>query len=81
MTNDRNYTWYVFVKVMNEYFGMSVKWLPDSILLYKESVKLVSVAKSNKMSHEFIKILLDKIGIDIKDFEKGYQNITNSKLC
>ena len=39
--------------------------------LYKESVKLVSVAKNNSTSYELVKELFEKIGINItENFEK-----------
>ena len=75
MTDDRNYTWYMFVKIMKEHFRLSVSWMHDQIVLSKESTRLVTITKSNKMSPEFVRSLLDKIGIDMEDFEKGYQNV------
>ena len=32
------------------------------------------------MSYEFVKELLEKIDIDIEDFEKNYQNAKNSEF-
>ena len=43
-------------------------------------MKLVSIAKNNNMSYEFVKELLEKIDIDIEDFEKNYQNAKNSEF-
>ena len=49
--------------------------------LYKESVKLVSVAKNNSTSYELVKELFEKIGINItENFEKSYQNAKNSEF-
>ena len=50
------------------------------MVLYRESVKLVSVAKNNNTSYELVKELFEKIGINItENFEKSYQNAKNSE--
>ena len=80
MTDNRRYTWYIFIKVMENDFHLSVSWVQDRIVLYRESMKLVSIAKKNNMSYELVKELLEKIDIDIEDFEKNYQNAKNSEF-
>ena len=80
MTNDRNYTWYMFIKIMKEHFQLSVSWMHDQIVLSKESTRLVTIPKSNKMSHELVQSLLGKMEINMEDFEKGYQNTARSEF-
>ena len=71
----RHYNWYVFKKVMEEYFHLSVQWKFDNIMVVASHSNSVTISKNNNMSIQFIEEILAKINISMEDFEEGYRRV------
>ena len=71
----RHYNWYVFTKVMEEYFNLSVQWKFDNIIVVANHSNSVTINKNNNMSPQFVEEILAKINISMEDFEEGYRHV------